>query len=509
MIAAIDSARLAAKDERAGGFAVQAQDPRFNSILQTAARRDPPKAVAQLERPVSPGEAQPRHVYGEAARPRPAPDKGEPRVARREEPQDETDQPQGAQEAQPGKAGKTASSASRASAGAKGKAGEGRVGEKDQDRDKALDDAQPQPPSADELAGALMQPALVLTAQDIIAQSNANSRAAAQRSIDVQLGTAAYRLSPHGQDEQAAAQAAGAALPPDYTQTLEEGTANNSRNVVREPAQKTAEQGKGEPVLVVDALAMVQLSKQAQAARDAAGAAPQRPTAPEGSALARTQTLNQLAANPAANPGAALSQAQAVQPVVKPLAAEQALPLKDTEVKAPDVTAASAAAGAAGTVTTRAADTVQPPVPPAPQHADPKLVDKVVHEARWMISNKRQEVTMRLEPEHLGNLKIHVTQKDGTLHVEMTVDNAAAKHLLDSSMSQLRERFQNENLAQGQMLHVDVRQGGTSEFAQQFAHPGGEQASGLAGRATGVVEEPVSHPAPRAAWSNSNVSIYA
>jgi flagellar hook-length control protein FliK len=136
------------------------------------------------------------------------------------------------------------------------------------------------------------------------------------------------------------------------------------------------------------------------------------------------------------------------------------------------------------------------------------MVDRVVQEARWLLRNNHQEVTMRMEPEHLGNLKLHVTQKDGAMHVEMTVDTAAAKHLLDANMSQLRERFQQENLAQGQTLHVDVRHGGNSEFARQSGRQGSE-AAGVAGIGHAVSSEETAAVAPRAVWSNSNVSIYA
>jgi flagellar hook-length control protein FliK len=252
---------------------------------------------------------------------------------------------------------------------------------------------------------------------------------------------------------------------------------------------------------------MVKLSNAAQAARNLAEK-PEAPTAPQGSALARNQVLAQLGATPGTAPQGAAA-AQAVQPALKDFPKELGLPAKDVTAKAADsATATQAVPVTAGAVATRAADDAPKADASAPHAPDTRMLDKVVHEARWMISNRKQEVTMRLEPENLGQLKLHVTQKDGTLHVELTVDTAAAKHLLDSSMSQLRERFQQENLAQGQLLHVDVRQGGNSEFGQQFARQGSEAPAGSAAPGVAHAEEP-GHAAPRAAWSNSNVSIYA
>jgi flagellar hook-length control protein FliK len=200
---------------------------------------------------------------------------------------------------------------------------------------------------------------------------------------------------------------------------------------------------------------------------------------------------------------------QAMEPALKDLPKDATLPGKELPPKSvegvPANTVLTAAAGTAG-----AAPAVdQPAALPAVGHPpDTRLVDKVVQEARWMLRDNHQEVTIRLEPEHLGNLKLHVTQKDGAMHVEMTVDTAAAKHLLDANISQLRERFQQENLAQGQLLHVDVRQGGNSEFARQFGRQGSD-AAGVAGIGHAAPGEETAAAAPRAAWSNSNVSIYA
>ncbi len=522
MIAAIDSTRLAASNDKAAA-AGQSQDPRFNQILSTAARHEPAKPLPRLERPGTPVEPQPRSVYAESARPRlaaehpaehpePRAEARAERAAERPEPRAEgrverRDEPEARE---PEAAPASTATAKSASHPAKTAAAEGteETG-KTQDKDKALKPADAQTPSADELAGALLLPGVVLTAQDIIAQSNANSLA--QRSINVQLGTAAYRMSPHSQTEAQFAAQAGAATPPGYMQPLDPGAALDGRNAIREPSKAPAGELKPEPVLVVDALAMVELSKQAQAARVAA-ANPHVAEAPEGSAQARNQILSQLVGQPATVPQVAAA-LQAMEPALKDVPKDAALPGKELHPKALDgapstsTLPADAAAGAGGMKAAQSVD--QPRALPTQGHgADTRMVDKVVQEAKWLLRNNHQEVTIRMEPEHLGNLKLHVTQKDGAMHVEMTVDTAAAKHLLDANLGQLRERFAQEHLGQGQMLQVDVRHGGNSEFAQQFGRQGGE-AAGAVGTGRALASEEPAAAAPRAAWSNSNVSISA
>jgi flagellar hook-length control protein FliK len=105
-------------------------------------------------------------------------------------------------------------------------------------------------------------------------------------------------------------------------------------------------------------------------------------------------------------------------------------------------------------------------------------------------------------------MKLKVVHKDGDLSVQMTVDSAATKHLLESSLNDLRSRLQSENLAQGNLnLNVNIQQGGDG----RFAHLAKEAAQD--GRAQTVNGQAVEQSAPAASrpavWGSSNISIYA
>ncbi|HEX7929058.1 MAG TPA: hypothetical protein VF678_15790, partial [bacterium] len=335
MIAAIDSNRLAARDDRAVG-ATQLQDHKFNAILNTASRREPSAVLAKLERPVSPQEAQPRSIYGEAAPVRPQVTKPEDRNERPTEAR-ETGQPR--REQGLGVSTKVAERMANADSAAdkstdKAEAKDDQVEDtaEQQDKHKALRNADELAPTADQVAGAVALTGTVLTFRDIIAQSNART---VQRSINVQLGAAAYASSPHSDGEKALAQELGAAPPPAFSQALDPKAALDGRNGVRKESELNVPSFKSDPVLVVDALAMVELSKQAQVAR--ATAETEGSKAPAGSALARDQFLNQIGAhggNATAPQVAAHVQAAAVE--LKDLTKDLAPASKDIPVKPVD-----------------------------------------------------------------------------------------------------------------------------------------------------------------------------
>lgn len=495
MIAAIDASRLAARDDRAVGAPTQVQDQKFSAILNTASRRDSSQALARLERSQSAAEPQARSIYAERPRATPPEARETPR-----QDQARSTPPGGVSTKAAERAANAGSPVDKTPDGGGDGVAES-VTASQQDKDQALTGAEAPVPAGDQLAGTAAQPGIVLTFRDIIAQSNASAR---QRSINVQLGAAAWRMTPHGASELELARQLGALPPPDYAQALGSTTALDGRNAFRTSAQLGAGDLQSDPVLVIDALAMVELSKQAQAAR-AAAAKPEAAAAPEGSAMARNGFLAQIGGSTAtAEPGAAAITAAASEPVAEKLL----VPGKEPRPKPPEgaTTALPAALGApTGAQTMERPQSLSSDTSPP----DTRLLDKVVQEARWLIRNNRQEVTLRLEPEHLGSLKLHVSHKDGALHVEMTVDNAAAKHLLDANLGQLRERFVQENLAQGNLLQVDVRQGGNPEFARQFGRQGTEPGAPTAGIRAPVSVEESAAIAPRAVWSDSNLSIYA
>lgn len=96
---------------------------------------------------------------------------------------------------------------------------------------------------------------------------------------------------------------------------------------------------------------------------------------------------------------------------------------------------------------------------PADPAVQQRVVDRVAHEARWLISNQRQQVTFRLHPEQLGSLHMKIVREDGVVRIDMIVDTLAAKELLESNLDSLRDQLGEGNSDGEFLFNVDVRQG--------------------------------------------------
>ncbi|MDH4225668.1 MAG: flagellar hook-length control protein FliK, partial [Deltaproteobacteria bacterium] len=93
--------------------------------------------------------------------------------------------------------------------------------------------------------------------------------------------------------------------------------------------------------------------------------------------------------------------------------------------------------------------------------ADRGFVERMVQEIRWSGSNNHREVVMRLNPEHLGQMKLKVKESGGELTVEMTVATQQAKALLESRMDEIKNQLKTEDFDTTRFtVNVDVNQGG-------------------------------------------------
>lgn len=88
---------------------------------------------------------------------------------------------------------------------------------------------------------------------------------------------------------------------------------------------------------------------------------------------------------------------------------------------------------------------------------------------RQGLSEGVRQMEIRLTPEHLGDLTIHLTQSgDGTLQVVLHAENGKAAELLGQHLDGLHQALQ--GLGQGQ-VHVEVQRGQESaQPQQQFYH---------------------------------------
>jgi flagellar hook-length control protein FliK len=380
----------------------------------------------------------------------------------------------------------------------------------------------PQPQSAQQLAGNEPREGQVLGVPQTdatLAQGYTPSGKVGS-TIQASLGRAAYNLSPHGVGEP------GQPVNKAYAATA---------GAIAATALQPADPNLQAPQLdthVVSVQEMVQLSNAARASMVANQDVGVKTSADTGEskhdlgradtdpAQARNQILAQIGG---AAGGVAAVQAQGAKSNAgqgdssslgtKSQSSQFTKEVKPVSVDSTGTPVSPSAAGlAAGTTTVGAAQMTRDgqSVQDGNQKLDPTLLNKIVQESRWMIRAGQSEVTIKLQPEHLGEMKLRVTHKDGDLTVQMTVDSTATKHLLDASLKDLRQQLQSENLAQGSlMLNVDVRQGGDSgSFAGFAKHSGLENGSQAIGSKP-VEEAPQPGRVQPAGWSNSNISIYA
>jgi len=521
VITAIDS-RFGLKEERPAVSMASAKDPHFSKIFAGAVGHEPPAAIARLKSPSSPSDRQIRTRFAEKA--------GQPRAPVADDPRkpsagaaDRTDNPVPSSQARaPADTSDTSGSGSEASAADEAAGSEDRprakvgVGRPGDPRTAAASASLIAQGGVAMLPGKIQDPATAgagaLTADDaavpevgtLLTSKNESALGAGVvgKPVDAQIGAAAYRLSPHGPTEARFAQAAGAAQPHPEGEALDGQTLLDGRNAVRDPAAPPDPQMEGG--IVLDARGMVELSNRL---RKAALSTDSRKTddLPPEAEQTRDQVLNRIG-GPAVGGDAAGEAARSLAAQAKVTDKDLPAKVRNQNDKHPDPQLL-ASAGTSVSGLREAAATPSPAA--ATPSADPKLIDQVVKEARWLIGNRQSEVTMKLEPKDLGELHLKVTQKDGVLSVEMIVNSSAAKHLLDAGMADLRQRLQADQLPGGNiLLQVDVRKDDGGQSTRQFARQDGEGSAirGITGPEP--VEAPTAPGAARKMWGH-NVSIYA
>ncbi|TFE03495.1 flagellar hook-length control protein FliK [Jeotgalibacillus sp. R-1-5s-1] len=78
--------------------------------------------------------------------------------------------------------------------------------------------------------------------------------------------------------------------------------------------------------------------------------------------------------------------------------------------------------------------------------------------------NGTEKLMIRLQPEHLGTLKIELIQRNGIMTARIMASTAVAKEMIDSQLSQLKQSFVNQNL---QVEKIEIQQMPTGEMKQE------------------------------------------
>ncbi|WP_019242306.1 MULTISPECIES: flagellar hook-length control protein FliK [Bacillus] len=75
-----------------------------------------------------------------------------------------------------------------------------------------------------------------------------------------------------------------------------------------------------------------------------------------------------------------------------------------------------------------------------------KSFESILSKAQLTNANGVQKLFVKLNPEHLGSLRIELIQRDGVMFAKIVASNSKAKELLETQMQGLRQAFANQNL---------------------------------------------------------------
>lgn len=320
--------------------------------------------------------------------------------------------------------------------------------------------------------------------------------------INAQIGTAAYRLGVHGNTEAELAQQQGITLPGSPQAAVQGGGVHDVKLATMQP-------------VAMDDVAPHLERPQADARqvlhpadpnlKDAKGLSHKEQIALQ-TAQVRNEVLSRLAAGSGAETAGGAGTGPGAGDALRQQLQFSGLLARNAQSHTGDHTSANAPPTVPAGIGTPAtsADLSQVYETPQDEAVQHRVVDRVAHEARWLIRSDRQEVTFRLSPEHLGSLHMKVQHKDGVFRVDLTVDNHAAKHLLESNLQDLRNRLVAEQGGGEFLFNVDVRQG--HEQPNLYARPHDTGPGGIA-RADGIEPAPSPGLAGRSI-GQSGLSIY-
>lgn len=96
-----------------------------------------------------------------------------------------------------------------------------------------------------------------------------------------------------------------------------------------------------------------------------------------------------------------------------------------------------------------------------------EVVRQVARQIETMTSQRStSSVTLQLEPEHLGRLRVTISFSDGAIHTHIVADNHAVRQMLESNSALLQQALQERGLQLG-ALQVSVQGDGRQFFTHQ------------------------------------------
>ena len=141
-------------------------------------------------------------------------------------------------------------------------------------------------------------------------------------------------------------------------------------------------------------------------------------------------------------------------------------------VLAGDTSATHHASAVPGAPAAARGDTPTVPGPPVPLHA-PQLQARVDDAVRWMSTQSIQTAEIRVTPDDLGPITVHLRMDGDIANVSFTSEHAQTRQALEASMGGLRTALGENGLQLGQ-AQVGSEQQNQQAFAA-FANAGGDE----------------------------------
>jgi flagellar hook-length control protein FliK len=170
---------------------------------------------------------------------------------------------------------------------------------------------------------------------------------------------------------------------------------------------------------------------------------------------------------------------------------------------------AAASAATAGAPAAARQDVPTVPGPPVPLHA-PQLQSRVDDAVRWMSTQSIQTAQIRVTPEDMGPITVHVRMEGDVANVTFSSEHAQTRQVLEASMGGLRTALGENGLQLGQ-AQVGSEQQNQQAFSA-FANSGGEDRrarQAAADRMQATVSALSGRSEPVAKSGNSLVDLYA
>ena len=138
-----------------------------------------------------------------------------------------------------------------------------------------------------------------------------------------------------------------------------------------------------------------------------------------------------------------------------------------------------------------------------------RFVERVAQAFNAQAAENRA-IRMKLHPEELGEIKLEMTVRDGTMHARIETETREARNLLMDNLPALRERLATHNIKVEQ-FDIDYNAGGDQQGTPHSPDDwsgsdrnGSNRSTGSGANATeelaGQDETPVSRPVSRAGW---------